>query len=160
MTELVPVTPGAVRGKVAEIVSDREVILNRGSDHGIAEGTYLKILNPKVRGIKDPDTGEELGGFSVIKVVVVAIEVRDRLTLARTFRRKTINLGGSMSGLGAFATALAPPRYVEQIERLRRSENAPQPLAPEDSIVDVGDPFEVATEEEIEDVQSVTVFQE
>lgn len=152
--------PHPIRGKVAEVVSDRELILNKGSNDGVKEGDYFKILNPNMMGIIDPDTHEDLGGFNVIKIVVVAIQVAERVTLARTFRRKTVNVGGTGGlGIGTFARALQEPNYVEQIERLRLDGNAPRPLAPHDSIVSVGDPWELATPEEIEDVQTVTVWE-
>lgn len=160
MTDEVAVHPRAVRGKVAEVVSDREVILNKGSNDGLKEGDYFKILDPNMMGIVDPDTNEPLGGFNVIKIVVVAIQVAERVTLARTFRRRSVNVGGTGGlGLASFARAMQEPKYVEQIERLRLDEAAPRPLAPKDSIVSVGDPWEVATPEEIEDVQTVTVWE-
>ncbi|WP_263091695.1 hypothetical protein [Curtobacterium sp. RIT-PI-V] len=54
--------------------------------------------------------------------------------------------------------ALAPPRYIEQVERLTLDENAPRPIEPEESAVDRGDPFEQIDAEDAEDIKSVTVF--
>lgn len=144
----------SLRGKVAEVVSEREVILNKGKQDGVREGSYFKVLDPAMTEIVDPDTGADLGGFSVIKVVVVAIQVADRVTLARTFRRNRVNVGGIAGG---FSSLMSPPEYVEQIERIRREEPAPGTRLPTDSVVRVGDPFQVATPKEIEDVQTVTV---
>jgi len=150
----------SIRGKVAEVVSDRELILNKGAVDGVIEGDYFKVLNPNTMNVVDPETGEQLGGFNVIKIVVVAIQVADRVTLARTFRRKTVNIGGTASfGMASVIRGMQEPKYVEQIERLRLDEAAPRPLAPGDSIVSVGDPWELANPEEIEDVQTVTVWE-
>lgn len=151
-----------LRGQVAELVSDREVILNRGSNHGVQQGQYFAILNPDTIGITDPETGEDLGGIRVVKVVVVAVEVAPKLTLARTFRTKTLNVGGNSSALSALASVsnmLAAPKYVETVEKLTLDKNAPRKIAPSESVVSKGDPFEEAYEDEVEDVRTITLFE-
>lgn len=151
-----------VRGFVAEVVSDREVILNRGTMHGVQEGEYFAILDPDTIEVTDPETGEDLGGIKVVKIVVRAVEVASKLTLARTFRTKTVNIGGT--GIGAiagFRSAFAnmeAPEMIEQVERLTIDKNAPRKIDPSDSIVLRGDPFEEITEAEVEDVKSITVW--
>ncbi|MGN7187248.1 hypothetical protein [Microbacterium enclense] len=150
-----------VYGKVAEVVSDREVILNRGSEHGVRVGMYFAILDPGAVGITDPDTGEALGDIKIVKIVVRAIEVAPKLTLARTFRSRRVNIGGSGGlGIGAFARAMQEPEYVEQVEKLTLDRNAPRKIDPKDSVVKRGDPFESAEPEEVEDVRSITVWEE
>jgi hypothetical protein len=154
-------TLAVVTGQVAQLVSDREVILNRGSVDGVHEGMYFAILDPNFQDVTDPETGESLGDFRVVKVAVRAVEVASRLTLARTFRTRTVNVGGtntSMNSLSAFATAVSAPRYIEQVERLTLDETRRQPIRPEDSAIDRGDPFEEIDAEDAEDVKTVTVF--
>ncbi|WAC69351.1 hypothetical protein [Microbacterium sp. SL75] len=151
-----------LRGQVAELVSDREVILNRGSNHGVQEGQYFAILNPDTIGITDPETGEDLGGIRVVKVVVVAVEVAAKLTLARTFRTKTLNVGGSStaaSTLAGVSSMFNPPKYVETVEKLTIDRNAPRKISPSESVVSKGDPFEEAYEDEVEDVRTITLFE-
>ncbi|MDJ0348948.1 hypothetical protein [Cryobacterium sp. PH29-G1] len=147
-------------GHVAELVSDREVILNRGSTHGVREGQYFAILNPDTIGITDPITGEDLGGIRVVKVVVVAVEVAPKLTLARTFRTKTLNIGGSGGPtLAAMSAMFNTPKYIETVEKLTLDKNAPRKIAPSESVVSKGDPFEEAREDEVEDVRTITLFE-
>lgn len=147
-------------GKVAEIISDREVILNRGRADGVKKGMYFKILDPAGIGITDPDTGEDLGGIKRIKIVVVAVEVADRLTLAQTFRTRSVNVGGSSDiGLSTIANLMAPVKYVEQVEKLRLDPSAGKPLGPSESVVSKGDPFELSDRAEAENSQSVTVWE-
>lgn len=153
-----------LQGKVAEVVSDREVILNRGVEHGVRPGMYFAILDPDAVGITDPDTGEQLGGIRVVKIVVQAVEVAPKLTLARTFKTRTVNIGGNGTGAGlsSIAAMLAtpkPPEYVEQVEKLTLDRNAPRKIDPDDSVVSRGDPFESATPSEVEDVRSISVWE-
>lgn len=150
-----------IRGKVAEVVSDRELILNRGSEHGVEAGMFFSILNPNTIGITDPDSGEPLGGIRTVKIVVRAVEVAQKITLARTFRKRTVNVGGSgSSALSSMADFLNPPKYVEQVEKLTIDKNAPRKIRPGDSLVDRGDPFEQAEPEDVEDVKTITVWEE
>ena len=149
-----------IRGKVAEVVSDREVILNRGSDHGVNHGMYFAILDPDAVGITDPDTGESLGDIKVVKIVVRATDVAPKITLARTFRTRRVNVGGTGGlGLGALSRAMQEPDYVEQVEKLTLNRDSPRKIDPDDSVVGRGDPFELATPEEVEDVRSITVWE-
>jgi hypothetical protein len=141
-------------------VSDREIILNRGSEHGVHEGMYFAVLNPDTIGVTDPQTGEELGGIKIVKRVVRAVEVAPKLTLARTFRTRTVNAGGANSALSAMASAFATPNYVEQVEKLTIDRNSPRKIDPSQSIVGRGDPFELAFSDEVEDIRSVTVWEE
>ncbi|MFT2753990.1 hypothetical protein [Clavibacter sp. Sh2088] len=150
-----------LRGKVAEVVSDREVILNRGADHGVQVGMYFAILDPGAVGITDPDTNEPLGDIKVVKIVVRAIEVAPKITLARTFRTRTINVGGTGAlGLRGLASAMQEPNFVEKVEKLTLDRNSPRKIDPKDSAVGRGDPFESAQPEEVEDVRSITVWEE
>lgn len=149
-----------VQGKVAEVVSDREVILNRGSEHGVYPGMYFAILDPSAVGITDPDTDEPLGDIKIVKIVVRAVDVAPKLTLARTFRSRRVNVGGTGMGLSVFASALREPEYVEKVEKLTLDRNSPRKIDPKDSVVGRGDPFESATPEEVEDVRSITVWEE
>lgn len=147
-----------VTGKVAEVVSNREVILNRGSDDGVERGDYFAVLETRAVGITDPDSGDDLGDIRVVKIVVRAVEVAPRLTLARTFRTRRINLGGPGTGLGSLAASMQAPRYVDQVETLKIDESAPRKIDPDESVVHRGDPFEMISKEEAEDQRSITVW--
>ncbi len=49
-----------IQGKIARVNSDRELIVNRGSDHGVKPGMIFRVKGADVE-ITDPDTGESLG---------------------------------------------------------------------------------------------------
>ncbi|MDP9987447.1 hypothetical protein J2S98_002614 [Arthrobacter oryzae] len=148
-----------ITGKVAEIISDRELILNRGRTHGVAKGMYFNILDPNTIGIKDPETGEELGGIKKVKITVVAVEVADRITLAQTFRTETVNVGGAGLGSGHFSDLFGPAKYVERVETLRLDPSAPKPIGPSESVVAKGDPFESGTAADANNSRAATVWE-
>jgi hypothetical protein len=75
-----------IRGKVARILNTREVVINRGIKDGVTRGMTFAILDPNVADVTDPDTGEVLGTVERPKVHVRAVEVADRLTVAKTYR--------------------------------------------------------------------------
>lgn len=155
-----PLTEQPISGHVAEIVSDREVILNKGFSDGVREGMYFKIIDPAGIDVKDPVTGENLGGIKRIKVVVKAIEVAPRLTLARTFRKRTVNVGGAgRGGFSEISQLMRPEKYVEQVEKLRLDSNASKPIGPSESVVAKGDPFESSSPQEAELAQTVTTWE-
>ena len=52
-----------IRGKVAKVLSHREVVLNVGKKHNVEIGMVFDILFRGYDEIKDPDTGEVLGGI-------------------------------------------------------------------------------------------------
>lgn len=150
-----------ITGKVAEIISDREVILNRGSSHGVVKGMYFNILDPNTIGIKDPETGEELGGIKRVKITVLAVEVAEKITLAQTFRTNRVNVGGK-GGFTAYtglADMMAQPRYVEKVETLRLDPDGPKPMGASESAVAKGDPFELGAATDADNSRAVTVWE-
>lgn len=144
----------SVSGKVARLVSDREVILNRGSNDGVEAGATFYIFDAKPVSVSDPDTGEDLGDVRAIKAVVRAIEVAPRLTLARTFRTRPVNIGGS-----GLAGIFASPEYVQRVETLPLDPSGPRSLAADASPVLEGDAFEEAVPAMVDDIPSVALGQ-
>lgn len=74
----------AIEGKVAAILNERELIINKGAEAGVKEGMKFKIVEPKV-DIKDPDTGEALGTLVHEKIRVGIVEVQPKFSKARTY---------------------------------------------------------------------------
>lgn len=148
----------AVTGMVAEVISDQELILNRGSDHGIREGDYFAILDPKAREVYDPETHTTLGGFKKVKIVVRATDVAPRLTLARTFRTRRVNVGGHGNGIASILSSMGEaPRWVDEVETFALQPDSPRPISQEESIIAIGDPFEKINTDNAEQSLSVVV---
>jgi hypothetical protein len=125
-----------IDARVAKILTDRELVINKGSSAGVEVGMRFAILTPEGIGIVDPITGEELGDVERPKTLVKVTQIQEKLAVAATYRTKTLS-GGAAYSLGMSAL-FAPPREVA--ERLRASESTyARPLKPEESIVNVGD---------------------
>ena len=127
-----------IRGKVARVLSDREVALNRGLSNGVEVGMIFDIVRSAGLDIQDPDTGEMLGSIDVPKASVKITTVQERVSVAATFRTRKVNVGGSGVGLGLFE----PPRWEYHYEtlRLRDDSTDPNETTDSDTTVSVGDP--------------------
>ena len=144
-----------IRGKVARVLSTREIAINVGAADGVTVGMYFNVIDPYYEDIEDPDTGEVLGSFERPKVGVQVIQVREKISMASTYREVEVNIGGSgKSGslkalspltaleayLGPFSRSLMPPNWVTKYETLKKTEKTDDRLDEEDSYVQVGDP--------------------
>lgn len=149
--------PATLTGTVAKIVSDREVILNRGYAQGLNPGDYLVVTDPGTQSIVDPETGKELGDFKRVKAVLRISECTENLSLAKTFRTKRVRVGGGM-GIGGMGDMFAAAKYETKVETLRFDPKEGAPISEEESVISVGDPFEVISEEDAEDTKTVTLW--
>lgn len=146
-----------IQGLVTQIVSNREVILNRGTEHGLKRGSYVAVLDPNTESVRDPETGDDLGGLRRIKAVLRVVDVAPKIALAQTFRTRRVRVGGGMGMLG-MANTLAEPKYETRIETLQLDPQISTPISAEDSAIATKDPFEVVTAEEAEDARTVTIW--
>ena len=140
----------ALKGKVARILNAREIVINIGRNEGVEIGMYFNVLDPKGENIKDPDTHEILGSLERPKVKVRITSVQDRLSVASTFRKTEVNVGGrggsdsaiaaSAFALGGLAELLTPPKVIVKYETLKAPEHVVEALDERDSYVKTGDP--------------------
>lgn len=129
-----------IRGKIARVLSAREVVINKGADSGVEIGMVFKILSTKGSEIKDPDTGEALGSVDLVKTSVKITEVQERIAVASTYRSRRVNVGGSGLGSGLFPARLfEPPKWETRLETLKIDDDAIEELDEEDSFVKTGD---------------------
>lgn len=68
--------------RVIKIISDREILVNAGSNQGIKEGAVLKILG-KDEEIIDPFSHESLGHLPVTKAQVKADIVYEKMCICK-----------------------------------------------------------------------------
>ena len=73
----------ALEGKIAKILGNNEVVINRGSAQGVRPGMRFEIFSPDGEEVWDPDTGETLGTVEDVKARAEVTEVKDRLAVAR-----------------------------------------------------------------------------
>ena len=131
-----------IRGKVARVLSHRQVALNRGSNDGVRIGMIFNILSPSGSDIRDPDTGELLGSIESSKATVKITDVRERLSVASTFRTRQVNVGEVEFAFesGSLERMFEPPRWETRYETLKTDEDVEIELSEEESRVRTGDP--------------------
>ena len=144
-----------ILGKVARVLSTREIAINVGAADGVTVGMYFNVIDPCYEDIKDPDTDKVLGSFERPKVGVQVVQVEEKISIASTYREVEVNIGGSgKSGslkalpsltaleayLGPFSRSLMPPNWVTRYETLEKTEKTDDRLDEKDSYVNVGDP--------------------
>lgn len=142
--------------RVAEIFNDREIALAGGTADGLNVDDVLRIVSPDAHEIRDPETNEVLGEIVHTKAVVRVYEVKERFALARTFRTRRVNVGGS-SAFSGFGNIFEAPKYETKVETLRRDRTKGSPINEVDSIVSVGDLAEKV--DSFEDIPSFTIWQ-
>lgn len=132
-----------IRGKVARVLNNKKVALNKGVNDGVMVGMVFSILSPYGSDITDPDTGETLGSVEMSKATVKVTDVQERLSVASTFRTKRVNIGGEIDIRplsGVLERMFEPPKWETRQETLRTDENTEIELSEEDSRVKTGDP--------------------
>lgn len=144
MTELES-NPGRLEGRVAQILNAREVVINIGSAQNVQRGMKFAILAETPVEVIDPITDEVLDTIDREKVRVEVSEVRERISICRTFRTRTV--GGRSGILGNYLLDFIeaqkmyeyePPRKVVETLRVEDSQ-FPPPLEEDESYVKVND---------------------
>ena len=138
-----------IRGKVARILNLRDLALNIGSSSGVQMGMLFDVMDPKGENITDPDSGSVLGSIERPKVRVRITQVQEKLSVASTYRKKEINVGGTLDlgNFGAMATLLMPPKWITEHETLKTNEQTWDDLNENESFVKTGDPVVQVIEE-------------
>jgi hypothetical protein len=142
-----------IKGKVARVLNSRELVINRGSEHGVERGMTFEVLDASGSEIRDPDTDEIIGSVYRPKVRVRVLTVEPRLSVARTYRTRQKNVGGTGGlGLGGLlissgfgGSSSAPPKWVEVPETFKSEEAAWENLEENKSFVKTGDPVRQVT---------------
>jgi hypothetical protein len=114
------VTYGALTGHVARLISDSELLINKGRRDGVSVGDVFAVIDDRTTNVKDPITGEDLGSLRRDKVKIKILEVDERLSLGQAMR------GGSMFSVGSvlsgtnprptLATTYLTPTWPEGVE--------------------------------------------
>ena len=67
-----------INGKVAAIIDDATLVLNIGLDKGVREGMTFLVYDEHAE-IVDPDTGEGLGAWEMVKARLLVTHVQERM---------------------------------------------------------------------------------
>lgn len=121
-----------IQGKVAGILTERELTINIGSAAGVHEGMKFKVLADTPIEVRDPQTDEKLGEVDREKVLVTASEVRENFSVCKTYRKWGAPLPWYLGSILS--------RYGERYETLKTQDSQlPTPLSEDESYVKKGD---------------------
>jgi hypothetical protein len=126
-----------INGAVAKLITDDELVINRGSDQGVAKNMRFWILDPRTEDIVDPETGEHLGGVPRSKVIVEAVTVGPKVTLARRVPPPTFGATGLSGSIGSVLASI-PAETTRKEEPIGIIERWPEGVM-------VGDPVRSIT---------------
>ena len=74
----------SIEGRVARILNERELVINRGTEQGIRDGMKFSVLE-ETGNILDPETRESLGSLTREKIRVMIVDVRPKFSVGRTY---------------------------------------------------------------------------
>jgi hypothetical protein len=133
-----------IKAKVARILNSREIVISAGTEQGVWVDMHFDVMDPNGEDIKDPDTGEVLGSVQRPKVRVKVTQAHEKLSVAMTYKKQEVNVGGSgtgfMADVGVLSRTLMPPKYITKYETLKTTEKTWEDLSEEESFVKTGDP--------------------
>lgn len=133
----------AVEGKVAKVLNDREVVINRGKDHGVKLGTRFKII--ETVEIPDPDTGDVIGTITREKIRFKVVYIQSSMSIARTYETQTFGTSSTSLATEALLRTIHPEASLQRIDvkRIRQGEDSDEPV-----LVEVGDVVAEVTDDE------------
>ena len=74
-------------GKVARVINEKEVVINKGLDDGVEEGDHFLIYELSDFEIEDPDTGENLGKLERVKGEGKVIHSQENISTIQSIER-------------------------------------------------------------------------
>ena len=94
-----------LNGKIAAILGPAKVVINRGSNDGVAIGDFFYIYS-ELGPFTDPDTNEDMGTTKQIWGKVQVRTVENRFCIAETESRFTNPFFNSIGLAGLFGTTI------------------------------------------------------
>ena len=80
-----------IRGKVARVLNEQEIVINAGIVDGVTVGMDFNVMDTNGEDIRDPDTDEVLGPIERPKVRVRVIHAQEKLAVATPPRSERAN---------------------------------------------------------------------
>ncbi|MGP6173648.1 hypothetical protein [Corynebacterium sp. A21] len=130
-----------IRGAVAKILSDQELVINKGTNDGIKEGDYVAVLPFAPETVEDPVSGDELGHLYRFKAALRVTQVSASLAIASTYKLRSVKVGGQ--GMGALGISFQPPKWIDEVESFDFDDSADVSDSQSSDALRVGDEFVV-----------------
>lgn len=119
-----------IQGKVARILNERDLVINKGSIAGVKEGMIFAILESTIE-ITDPDSGDSLGSITREKIRIRIVDVEGQFSVGKTY--ETYRSGSYPASIAA---VIGSPTKVRT---LRLGINLSSSGDENDALVDIGD---------------------
>ncbi len=126
-----------IQGKVAAILNERDLVINKGENDGVSEEMLFQVTQPNVP-ITDPDSGVELGVLVRDKIKVKVVEVHPQFSVAKTYETYSAHV----PSLYERAESASRGRTVTRVRKIiieSPGQNT-DTIGQEGSTVKVGDP--------------------
>jgi hypothetical protein len=133
----------AIRGKVAKVLNDREVVINRGTDHGVKLGTRFKLI--ETVEIQDPDTRDGIGTITREKIRFMVVHSQPSMSIARTYETHTFGSSSARQAAEMLAQSVHPQASIQRtdVKRIRPAGDGDEPV-----LVEIGDIVDEVTDDE------------
>jgi hypothetical protein len=102
---------GTFPAKVAKVIDNHKLVINRGSEDGIREGQRMLVYKIDDEAIIDPDTGKSLGNLELVRGTGEIIYVQEKISILESDRTQLIsskNARYSSSNSRKILSPLAP----------------------------------------------------
>lgn len=86
-----------IRGKIAKIVDESTFLINVGLKQGVQNGMRFVVFDEGEQ-VTDPDTGEVLGTWEIVKGELVVVNAQERLSMVQTPVRN-VEMPGTLSAM-------------------------------------------------------------
>ena len=126
-----------IQGKVAAILNERDLVINKGEKDGVSEGMPFQVTQPDVP-IRDPDSGAELGVLTRDKIKVRVVELHPHFSVAKTYETYSARVPSEVQQ----AMSQFSGRTVTRVRKIlnKSPEVGSDTIGQEGSTVYVGDP--------------------
>lgn len=88
----------SIIGKVAAIIDDTTLVVNVGQAQGVEEGMGFVVYSEH-QEIVDPDSGEVLGKWEIVKAQVVVVHVQERMSTVRSLVNEIVENTSTLSAM-------------------------------------------------------------
>ena len=115
-----------IQGKVLRVLSDQDIVLDKGEADGVKEGDYIAIIDNPSSGIDFVQNGKGLGKLTTFKASLRITQVTANLSIASTYRMINVNVGGlglGVTGAASYSHLISPPREEKRIQKIEGSES-------------------------------------
>jgi hypothetical protein len=128
-----------LRGLVAAILDDQRLIINLGMEQGVSCGDQF-IVYEEGDQINDPQSGESLGGLELVKTILEAVHVQEKMALVMPIRKETTTQSTVLSATLA-QTHTTTPSSSNDIyrDRLNVQKNQTKGLKQVNGTISIGD---------------------